>query len=303
MTNSFSSIKYSWLSSDLDKLSELVAQYLGGLPYAIQLDGDEIGGQSISALLVNRAQYHFIANWEIPCAAQLSVEKPDTLRLNRQFEMPDIEQLLVWLNGLPFDVCIGGSLFADWEAKESGGVLFPGQYPLGWMMAFKGAGYKYLFSSRWIDQAPVKVHRKDDVTLIQFHDLHASSAAALAQAKPGWELFNRSAVSGFLGGYSYKKVRFDGQYNPDDGGLYVTVFGREPDADELKEACYCRNFMQMQDGRSVNKIVYLFFDAVTAQKWLPELWIRGIECRTFIEGKEVILSDNYAPPSNKNISW
>jgi hypothetical protein len=158
-------------------------------------------------------------------------------------------------------------------------------------------------SSRWFDQAPVMVHRKGDVTLIQFHDLCADSVTALGQAKKGWGLFSQSAKSGFLGGYSYKKVRFNGQYNPVDGGLYVTVLGREPDADELKEACYCRNFMQMQDGRSVSKIVYLFFDAVVAKKWLHELWLREIECRTFIDGIEVILSDNYTPPSNKNLLW
>jgi len=302
MGEQYSSIQYSWLSRSLPRLMTSASRLLPASPTSIQIDGNEVAPQQISEQLVANAKSHLIANWDISVVTQLSVEQPDTLRLNQQFELPRIPEVLAWLCTLDFDVCIGGPLFSDWQKSAAVNVLFPGQYPLGWMLALKGKGVDYLSSRRWLDQAPVRIHQADDVVLIQFHDLLADSATALAQARQGWPWFNRSPESGFLGGVS-KKGKFDGQYNSLDHGLYISVLGREPTLDELREVAYCKNFLEMDDGRPIDKVVYLFFDPIIAKKWLHELWIRGIECRTFIEGKEVILSDNYAPPPNKNISW
>jgi hypothetical protein len=276
---------------------------MAGPPTSMQIDGENLAHQKINEQLVLSAKNHLIVNWDESLVTQLSAEQPDTLRFNQQFMMPKIPDVLAWLNTLDFEVCIGASLFSDWRESGADNVLFPGQYPLGWMLALKGNGHNYLVSRRWIERAPVKIHSSPQLTLIQFHDLNTNSSTALSQAKQAWQFFNRQETSGFLGGHSYNKNRFDGQYNPDDGGLYVTVLGREPDLMELKNACYCKNFLQMQDRRPINKIVYLFFDASVAKKWLPELWVRDIECRTFIDGKEVILSNEYVSPTVKNLLW
>jgi hypothetical protein len=110
-------------------------------------------------------------------------------------------------------------------------------------------------------------------------------------------------TSGFLGSYKRKSEYFDGQYNSDEGALYVTVFGSDPTLGQMKDLCYAREFLQFEGGQPIRKIIYVFMEPERAHHWLHELWLREIECRTFIDGIEVVLSDNYTPPSNKNLLW
>lgn len=303
MTKDYAPLTYSWLSHDLTRLTCDVLADIKQSPSSLRVDAKEFELSELSPQIIADSKYHVIANWDDASNRQLSLEQPDTLRLYQEFLMPDIDQVLNWLSQKTFSVCIGGRIFADWPASVSDKILFPGQYEMGWMLAFKGEGHRYLVSERWLDYAPVKVHRLGDVTLIQFHDLHTDSQTALAQAQLGWKLFDRSIGSGFLGSYKRKSDYFDGQYNADEGALYVTVFDHEPSLEKIKDACYAREFLQFEDGQPINKIIYVFIEPELANRWVYELWLRNIECRTFIDGAEVILSDAYVPSQGKKLLW
>ena len=302
MDKQYSSSTYSWLSSQVSELGQTLLAENSVAPESAEVDGKELKMKSFSPSLISSCKKSFVANWSEPFAQQLSVEKPDTLKLNKKFELPVAESVLEWLEKLPFEVCIGGKIFADWPIGNKV-VVFPGQYPLGWMIALKGEGHNYLVSPTWVDFAPVKVYKKSDVTLIQFHDLLADSSAALEQAQLSWKFFNSSPESGFINKRARGDHKFNGQYNSEDGGLYITVVGQDPTYEELKDACYAKNYSELIDGRPIKKVVYVFLEHERAKKWLHELWIRGIECRAFIDGKEIVLSDDYHPAAEKNVAW
>ena len=302
MITPYSSLDYSWLSHQLVELAQCLLAEFNLAPDAIQIDGIELPIAPLSASQISASQYHVIVNWYEPKPCQFSLEKPDTLRITNTFAMPDVEQVVNWLAQLPFEVCIGADIFDDWPKKKHA-ILFPGQYPLGWMVAFKGVGHKYIVSPRWLDQASVRVYRKGDLTLVQLYDLNATPEIALMQAQHNWPLFNCSVTSGFLGSYSCDPATINGQYNPEDGSLYFTVSDREITFEELKDVCYAKHFLEREDGKAINKIIYVFFAQDRAQRWLHELWIRDLECHAFIDGKEVNLTDNYQPPSKNLISW
>jgi len=45
----------------------------------------------------------------------------------------------------------------------------------------------------------------------------------------------------------------------------------------------------------VDNIVYVFVEEAQAWAHLQELWLRGLECPVFIEGREVSLDADYHP--------
>jgi hypothetical protein len=270
------------------------------LPTSLQVDADSIdtfdSGSIQQSLLTCR--HHTIALWEDDPSLQISLEQPDTLRWHGGDTMSR-KQVFDWLEKLPFQVAFGGKR-PGWPQTPA---LLPGQFPPGWLIAFKGEGHRYLVSQRWLDYAPVLVEKRGDMTLVQLHDLNADDQTALQQAEASWLAMGNTESGGFLPRNLKPKEGVNGIFDPEDGSMSVLVVGRDPTLRELQEACVARNFRGAADGSEIKKIVYLFSEPERAEKHIYDLWLRGIECHAFLQGKEVNLSAGYQAPQPEKIPW
>jgi hypothetical protein len=299
----------SWYSSQAATLASSLINAADTLPEELQVDYDECEVKALTPEVIGQSaetcKEQLIANWYEPLESQISLQKPDAVKLLQQSPPTSLESLHDQLKDLPFDVCIGGTLFSQWlrDDFQHTSLVLPGQYPLGWLLVLKGDGHKYLVSKRWLEYVPAKIIEKGDMTYIQCHELSVDSATALEQAMPVWHLLSTSPEGGFLPKNLQPEFERNSQYNSADGSISITVIGRDPSLRELQEACVARNFRGLADGRPIKKIIYVFMEADRAKKHVHALWLREIDCHTFIEGKEVNLTADYTPPAYCKPEW
>lgn len=300
---------FSWLTNNPVKLTSSLLDKIEALPDLLQFDGNELNADEYKPEALNHFLHNcsndFSAAWHTKDELQLFIEFPDSVKQYQDKPIESVETVHTWLQQLPFEVCIGGLPYIDWISPrfEYKTTVLAGQYPLGWLLAFKGEGHKYLISNRWLEHAPLKVHRQGDTTYLQFHQLSVPASVALEQAVPAWAALDTSPEGGFLPENLSPETGTMGQYDDSDGSMSVVVVGRDPSLRELQEACVARNMRGLEDGREIKQIIYVFMEPERAQKHLHQLWLREIECHTFIDGKEVNLSESYKPPAYNKPSW
>ncbi len=221
----------------------------------------------------------------------------------------DPRRLLALLAGLPFEVCSTAPLYKEWtgelegvyEARSFGRL----HWPHGWACLFRGGGHDRLVSRRWLEQGPWRLLRGDDDTsLVQFHDLEADAAAALAQATPAHERMGASDRGGYIQtNFSYSKD-LKGLYYASESAMHVTVpFGKTVTEREMLDACAARFYQALGPEQPLDNVVYVFVDDEAARAHLHELWLRGLGCRAFVAGLERRLDDDYRPPPPDRPEW
>jgi hypothetical protein len=69
----------------------------------------------------------------------------------------------------------------------------------------------------------------------------------------------------------------------------------------MLEACAHRRFRPQ--GRPVDNVAYVFLLETDARRHLRDLWLRGLEVRAIIDGREVRLDDRYESPPHVPPAW
>lgn len=218
-------------------------------------------------------------------------------------------RLLDALAGLPFDVCSTKPLYIEWldalrpryEMRRFGGL----HYAHGWGCVFRGAGHDRLVSRRWLAHGPWRLLRgANDTSLVQFHDLAADAATALAQAQPGHARMGVSDAGGYIPRpYTYTHD-LKGLYYDSERKMVVAVpYGERVTERQMLDACAARLYQALGAERPLDNVVYSYVDDEAAREQLRELWLRGLECRAFVEGVERRLDDDYRPPPPDSPEW
>jgi hypothetical protein len=210
--------------------------------------------------------------------------------------------IMQWLDGLDFELASFQTLHPDWRAIDPAYIppSFGNRHRNhGPFAAIKGAGHRRLVSDRWLDYCPVKLFRRGELSFVQFHDLAADAAASLAQARPGHIALSSEAEGGFITDGYLLRHDFNG-FLDERGVLKIGVMGRTVSPREMLDACVLRGEVK---GQTVNNVAFTFLDENDVGDHLHQLWLRGLECWTIRDGREVRLDDTYSPPPPSPPRW
>lgn len=189
--------------------------------------------------------------------------------------------LLSFLEELPFAY---GSVRGG---AETGPGFGAGHFLFGSMCAFKGGGHEAMVSRRWLEFGPWRLLRgRNDLSFVQFHDLQAGEATAIEQAGPG----HRWMARGFFG-LSTSWDNLKGQYEPNTETLIRVIAGRIVGEEEMFEAALIKARQPLV--KRVRQVAYVFIDEKEARAHVHQLWLRGLEVRTFIGGREIRIDEDY----------
>lgn len=249
---------------------------------------------------LNKASQTLVARWD-EGACMLALQPGRIVKLVREDFDLDPEDLLLRLVNVPFSIGSAAELYPEWTDGSLGEIYEgPGfaelHWPHGWACFFRGAGHDRLVSRRWLDFGPWKLRRgPHDTTLVQFHTLGMDAATALAQARIGHERMGISDTGGFIQGRYVYAYDLKGLYYPEQRKLHITVYGRDVSQREMLDACAARLYQRLGPDQPLDNVVYVFMEQEHAIAHLHELWLRGLECRTIINGEEVDLMAKYYP--------
>lgn len=250
---------------------------------------------------------YVMAKWE--GRGSLFLDPEEVVKVEVKGYDLDPRRLLNVLAELPFDACSAEPLQIEWfgalrpryEARGFGGL----HYSHGWGCAFRGAGHDRLVSRRWLDHGPWRLLRgANDTSLVQFHDLDADAEAALAQARPGHARMGASDAGGYIQRpYTYSHD-LKGLYYASERKMIVAIpYGERVTERRMLDACAARFYQALGPERPLDNVVYSYVDDEVAREQLRELWLRGLECRSFVEGVERRLDDGYQPPPPGKPEW
>jgi hypothetical protein len=190
----------------------------------------------------------------------------------------------------------------DWNAAGYRPTGFAdGHVPHGWACMFKGAGHERLVSRRWLDDGPWRfTSLPGDVSLVEFYDLAADSATALAQAKVGHERMGISRSGGFFQiPYPYYN-KLDGVYDSAKRTYKIPVAVRKLKASEMLDASALRVEKRNDPKTPIELCGFTFvMGKEEAGPYLHELWTRELGCWAVVDGVDVRLDDSYTPPPHK----
>ncbi len=239
---------------------------------------------------IDAARRQVVAAWE---RSDLLLHPSGFARLRRTWQV-DIPWLVDTASRLPMS-----HLSTEGFTLRFGGPRFGhGHESHGFACAFQGdAGHARVVSRRWLDHGPWATLRgPDDTTWVLFYDPEADEDAQVARAEAGHRRMGISDEGGF--------IQQDFVYTGDLEGFYDSQLKRfkrlynaqEPRPVELLELCACRAFQALGPDRPVERLACVFTTEDSARRWLPELWLREIECYAIVQGKEQRLDLDAAPP-------
>lgn len=174
----------------------------------------------------------------------------------------------------------------------------------GWACAFRGAGHDRLVSRRWLDFGPWRVmHRPDDTTFIQFHDLSITDPdESYAQAAPGHQRMGIDPIGGFIQGIDEDVIKdVKGVFIPETRTLEIPIApGIEVSQQDMRVACALRLWhrMKVPAGQRIEQIAYVFIEKADAYAHLHELWLRELECWYMDETGRHRIDTEYHPTPN-----
>ena len=175
--------------------------------------------------------------------------------------------------------------------------LSNGHFGNAFAVAFKGDGFEQLVSRRWLEFGPWKTHwRGEELCLVQFHELDVDSETALKQALPGHKRMGIDDIGGFLRSPYLYSEDITGPYDAKKKLIKIIVpVGAEVPQRKMLDACALRTAGANDAGKRVDSVAFVFMTEADARKHLHELWLRELECRALIDGKEVRLDLDYQP--------
>ncbi|GAA4276782.1 hypothetical protein [Aquimarina mytili] len=213
------------------------------------------------------------------------------------------KNVLALIEKLSFEIASFETLYYDWYNPDNpyeSPSFGNGHVPHGWACAFKGEGFNRLVSRRWLDFGPWKQHfGKNDTQLIQFHQLDVDSETALRQSKNGHSLMGISPNGGFIQDNYVYHYDNKGLYDSKEKKIKIIVHGVDIPDQQLLDACAGKYYKIFDPIMPVDNVAYVFMDEQVAKKHLDAIWLRGLECRTIRQGKEIILTDEYYPSIEK----
>jgi hypothetical protein len=221
-----------------------------------------------------------------------------------------VEEITHFLQSLPWTVATLVSVHDSWFGQEID-YAAPGfayrHGPLGWGCAFKGEGHKRVVSRRYLEYGPWHVIRDEanDITLIQFHDLDADPLTALEQAKPGHQLMGEPFEGGFIQrDYQLANPNLSGIYTADEKMFRIVVADRPIPRTELLDVCAIRLWQLLGEDQPVERVAYVFtMGEEEARQNLHELWLREIECWTYVDHVLTRIDEDYTPPPPEKPEW
>jgi hypothetical protein len=214
-----------------------------------------------------------------------------------------VDDLLALLRSFPFELAEVCDTYPEW-AMDPTAYFAPSfgnlHFPHGVSCAFRGAGHDRLVSRRWLEFGPWRTIRAEgDLTFVQFHDLAADWRTALEQARVGHEIMGPSSIGGFIqDGYRFARD-LDGLYIAAERRLRFLVHGRPVPQREMLDACAARRLQALGPQRPIDHVAYVFAVEAEARAHLHELWLRELECWTFVNGKETRIDLDYHPTPDK----
>ena len=211
----------------------------------------------------------------------------------------DPQAIFNLLESIPWTLAGFYDAYSDWDEYYGEGFADK-HFGHGWACAFKGEGHNRLVSRRWLEYGPWRVLKgANDTTLIQFHDLEADSATALEQAKVGHKRMGISDTGGFIQtDYAYDHD-IEGFYKPEDRRLKIVVIDRIVSQREMLNYCAARHYQVLGKDKPLDKVAFVFIKEEEARKYLHELWLRELECWTFINSIETRIDIDYQPVVDK----
>jgi hypothetical protein len=296
-------IELSLSGPDLDRLAARIAgrrEFKDTSPDTIEVD---YAGQPVTpgwASRIAAAGKVFEAVWEDE--RRLAVYENQTIELTVPLPA-EPEPIIDWLIDLDFELASFQTLHSEW-ARIDPDYIPPGftnrHRNHGPFAAIKGAGHRRLVSDRWLDYCPVKLFRRGELSFVQFHALDADAAASLAQAKPGHIALSSAPEGGFIKDGYLLRHEFNGVLDETRHVLKVAVAGRRVTPREMLDACVARGEVK---GKQVRNLGFVFLEEQAAADHIEALWLRGLECWTIRDGREVRLDDTYAPPPPVPPPW
>jgi len=210
------------------------------------------------------------------------------------------------LERLPFEVAaLTSPHWNAWvEAKKRRWGFARTHVDHGWACAFRGAGHDRLVSRRWLDFGPWRViHRPDDTTFIQFHDLAITDPEeAYAQAAPGHQRMGVDPIGGFIQGIDPEVLKeVKGVFIPATRALEIPVApGIQVTQQDMRVACALRLYQRLKlpAAQRIEKIAYVFIERRDAEAHLHELWLRELECWYMDETGRHRIDADYHPTPN-----
>ena len=284
-----------------DTLPQSVSVDTGSLPSPLGADWMQ---QALA-----KAEVELFARWTDDDFLTVSV-RSQLVKLGRESLALTPEQLVDVLAGVPFELAALPTLHPSWTAGPPHARYNPPgfgdlHFRHGWAAALRGRGHDRLVSRRWLDYGPWRTLRGGgDTTLVQFHDLGASSSDALAQAKPGHVLLGAaSEKSGYIGpDYSFSPEA-RATYSPERRALQLTVAGRDPTPRELRDAAASRYLQSLGPERPIDEVRFIFIDEELARRSLQTLWLYGHRCVLAGPHEERALDADYVPPAPERPAW
>jgi hypothetical protein len=221
-----------------------------------------------------------------------------------------IQEVLDIIAPLPWTVASFASMHLEWIDEK---INYPGgpsignlQDGLGWACAFKGEGHKRIVSKRVLDYGPWHIIRDEaqDITLVQFHDIHVDPLTALEQAKPGHAWMRDREYGSLIHAEFEFYGELNGIYQPEKRKLEIVVAERDLPVTEMVDACKARYCQYLGPDRPIDNVAFIFvLSEEDARKHLFDLWLRGLECWAFIDHLPVRIDEDYTPPPPKKPEW
>jgi hypothetical protein len=234
-------------------------------------------------------------------AAQVKVMRTPVVRLVRPGHALDVPSLIDTLARVPFQLATFRALFPEWNLPDAPLAPPPfgfadGHYFHGWACVFRGDGHDRLVSRRWLPHGPWKLHiGPNDTSLVQFHALDADAATARAQCIVGHRRMGGSEEGGFIQSNPPLPERAPGDYVPGTRRLRIPIYGRGVTQREMLDARMIVKLQALGAGKPLDAATFAFADEAEARPHLHELWLRELECVTFLGGVETDLTRTYQP--------
>ena len=246
-----------------------------------------------------RIKKHLVAEWGDDAVLWHS----DTCVLARSPAFDDMPGLARFIAELPFELATLWTPYGlDWKAADYRPPGFAdGHIPHGWACMFRGVGHDRLVSRRWLEYGPWKLTRlPGDVSLVEFYDLAADAATALAQAKVGHDRMGISPDGGFIQTPYIYYNKLDGVYDSAKRTYKVPVAVRKLKRSEMLDASTLR-VEKRDDAKTPIELSGFSFvmGKEEAEPYLHELWTRELGCWAVVDGVDVRLDDGYTPPPPK----
>jgi hypothetical protein len=292
---------------DLFMRVETSQLFAAGLPESLTVDDEE---QAVTAdwiaACVARARYKAFASWSESHDPFLAYLVGHIVKASCSRVQYDEGTVIALLENLPFELATFGSIHEAWFSRSD----FPGpgfgdlHSPLGWACAFRGAGHQRLVSRRWLEYGPWRLVRGEhDTSFVQFHALQADADTAFQQARAGHARMGISDIGGFIQSDYVYTHPVEGLYVPEEKRLRVLVHRRKVSQREMLDACAARLYQALGAERPLASIAYVFAVEAEALEHLHELWLRELECWTFVDGREVRIDLAYQPPMKAEPDW